>query len=78
MNSIWVYFLVIVLNQYHAIIFIILHFSSGKVRVKSSGSLGNEISTLGNRDTSVRKNNGRRDFWRNMEGLRNEIWYERN
>ena len=33
---------------------------------------------LESRDTIIGKNNGRRDFWRNMEGLRNIIWYERN
>ena len=33
---------------------------------------------LGRRDTNIGKNNGRRDFWRNMEGQRNGIWYERN
>ena len=27
---------------------------------------------LGSRDTIIGKNNGRRDFWRNM------IWYEKN
>ena len=33
---------------------------------------------LGIRDTNIGKNNGRRDFWRNMGGQRNGIWYERN
>ena len=33
---------------------------------------------LGRRDTIIKKNNGRSDFWRNMEGLRNGIWYEKN
>ena len=33
---------------------------------------------LGRRDTIIGKNNSRRDFWRNMEGQRNGIWYERN
>ena len=33
---------------------------------------------LWSRDTIKGKNNGRKDFWRNMEGLRNGIWYEKN
>ena len=33
---------------------------------------------LGRRDTIIEKNNYRRDFWRNMGGQRNGIWYERN
>ena len=33
---------------------------------------------LGRRDTIIRKNNGRKNFWRNMEGQRNGIWYEQN
>ena len=33
---------------------------------------------LGRRDTIREKNNGRRDFWRHMEGQRNGIWYEHN
>ena len=33
---------------------------------------------LGRRDTIIGKNNRRRDYWRNMEGQRNGIWYERN
>ena len=33
---------------------------------------------LGRRDTIIWKNNGIRDFWRNMEGQRNGIWYELN
>ena len=37
-------FLVIVLNQFHATIFIIPHIYYVRVRFKSSGSLGNEIS----------------------------------
>ena len=28
---------------------------------------------LGSRDTIIEKNNYRRDFWKNMEGLRNRI-----
>ena len=31
---------------------------------------------LGSRDTIIGKNNSRRDLWRNIEGLRNGIWYE--
>ena len=31
---------------------------------------------LGNQDTIIGKNNDRRDFCRNIEGLRNGIWYE--
>ena len=33
---------------------------------------------LGRRDATIGKNNGRRDFWRNMEEQRNEMWYEKN
>ena len=33
---------------------------------------------LGSRDTIIGENDGRRYFWKNMEGLRNRIWYERN
>ena len=39
-------FLDIVLNRFHAKIFIIPHFYNGKLRVESSGSLGNEISAF--------------------------------
>ena len=31
---------------------------------------------LGSRETITRKNDSRRYFWKNMEGLRNRIWYE--
>ena len=37
-------YLMVVLNQFHATIFIIPHFSNGKVSVETSRSLGNEIS----------------------------------
>ena len=33
---------------------------------------------LGRRDIIIGKNNGRRDFLRNMEGQRNGMWYEKN
>ena len=33
---------------------------------------------LGRRNVIIVKNNGRRDFWRNVEGQRNGIWYELN
>ena len=33
---------------------------------------------LGNIDTIIGGNNGRRDFGRKMEGIRNGIWYEQN
>ena len=33
---------------------------------------------LGSRDTIIEKNNGRNNFWRNMERLKNGIWYEKN
>ena len=31
------------------------------------------LMILGSRDTIIEKNNGRRDFWRNIEGLTNEL-----
>ena len=36
-----------------------------------------KLVLLGRRDTNIGKDNIRRDFWRNMEGQRNGIWYER-
>ena len=33
---------------------------------------------LGSRYIIIGKNNGRGDFWRNMERQRNRLWYEQN
>ena len=35
-----------------------------------------KLVLLGSRETIIKKNNNRSDFWRNMKGIRNEIWYE--
>ena len=47
-------------NPFHTTIFFFTLYNS-KLRVKSSGSIGNEISALRERDTIIRKD-GRRDF----------------
>ena len=36
------------------------------------------IVPFGSRDNIIEKNKSRRDFWENLEGLRNRIWYELN
>ena len=36
------------------------------------------LGLLGRRDTIIGKINSRSDFWRNMEVLRNGIWYDKN